>query len=72
MDRINIEDIIPKYLPPKQAAIYLGVSVDLLQKWRTKGIGVPYIKLGESTSSLIRYDREELDKYLKSKTIKTM
>ena len=72
MDRINIEDIIPKYLPPKQAAIYLGVSVDLLQKWRTKGIGVPYIKLGESTSSLIRYDREALDKYLKSKTIKTM
>jgi excisionase family DNA binding protein len=72
MDRVNIEDIIPKYLPPKQAARYLSVSVDLLQKWRTNGVGIPYIKLGESTSSLIRYDREELDKYLKSKTIKTM
>lgn len=72
MDSINIEDTLPKYLPPKQAAKYLGVSIDLLQKWRTNGVGIPYIKLGESTSSLIRYDREELDRYLKSKTIKTM
>jgi len=61
-----------KYLSPKQASSYINVSTDLLQKWRSEGLGIPYIKLGESTSSLIRYDREELDKYLKSKTIKTM
>jgi len=61
-----------RYLSPKETAQYISVSVDLLQKWRTLGVGIPYIKLGESTSSLIRYDIDELNKYLKSKTIKTM
>jgi len=61
-----------KYLSPKDTALYLGVSIDLLQKWRSQGVGIPYIKLGDSVSSLIRYDIDELNKYLKSKTIKTM
>lgn len=60
------------YLSPKDAAKYIGVSVGLLQKWRNKGIGIPYIKLGDSTSSIIRYHVKELNKYLESKTIKTM
>lgn len=72
MGSINTQKYHIKYLSPREAAKYLSVSIDILQKWRTKGIGIPYIKLGESTSSLIRYDRDELDKYLKSKTIKTM
>lgn len=61
-----------KYFSPKEAAEYLGISVDLLQKWRSNGMGIPYIKLGESSSSLIRYDIEELNKYIQSKCIKTM
>jgi len=61
-----------RYLSAKEAAKYLSVSVDLLQKHRSQGIGIPYIKLGDSVSSLIRYDIDELNKYLKSKTIKTM
>jgi excisionase family DNA binding protein len=65
-------NVIPKYLSPKEAAKYLGVSVGLLQKWRNNGVGIPFIKLGDSTSSIIRYNIDELNKYLQSKTIKTM
>lgn len=61
-----------QWLSPKETAKYIGVSVDLLQKWRSQGIGIPYIKLGDSVSSLIRYDIEDLNNYLKSKKIKTM
>jgi len=61
-----------KYLSPKDAAKYIGVSLDLLQKWRTLGIGIPYIKLGESSSSLIRYDVDDLNNYLASLKIKTL
>lgn len=65
-------NLISKYLSPKEAAKYLGVSVELLQKWRSNGVGIPFMKLGDSTSSLIRYDIDELNKYLQSKTIKTI
>lgn len=65
-------NVISKYLSPKEAAKYLGVSVELLQKWRSNGVGIPFMKLGDSTSSLIRYDIDELNKYLQSKTIKTI
>jgi hypothetical protein len=61
-----------KYLSPKEAAKYISVSQDLLQKWRTQGIGIPYIKLGESHSSLVRYDIDDLNIYLKSKKIQTL
>lgn len=61
-----------KYLSPKDAAKYIGVSLDLLQKWRTLGIGIPYIKLGESSSSLVRYDLDDLNNYLASLKIKTL
>lgn len=61
-----------KYLTPKETAKYLAISIDLLQKWRTQGIGLQYIKLGDSTSSPIRYDIDDINSYLKSKTIKTL
>jgi excisionase family DNA binding protein len=65
-------NVTSKYLSPKEAAKYLGVSVELLQKWRSNGVGIPFMKLGDSTSSIIRYDIDELNKYLQSKTIKTI
>jgi excisionase family DNA binding protein len=67
-----MESVISKYLSPKETAKYLGVSVELLQKWRSNGVGIPFMKLGESTSSLIRYDIDELNKYLQTKKIKTL
>lgn len=61
-----------QYLSPKEASNFLGVSVNLLQKWRAQGVGIPYVKLGESTSSIIRYSLDDLIEYVNSKKIKTL
>ena len=62
----------PQYLSPKEASIFLSVSVNLLQKWRTLGVGVPYIKLGTSTSSIIRYKLDDLLEYIENQKIQVM
>ena len=62
----------PDYLSPKEASRLLGVSTHLLQKWRSNGVGIPYVKLGQSTSSIIRYQKSALLEYLKDNKIKTM
>ncbi len=60
-----------EYLSPKEASSLLGVSTHLLQKWRSLGVGIPYVKLGQSQSSVIRYKKNDLLKYLNENTIKT-
>ena len=62
----------PQYLSPKEASILLSVSVNLLQKWRTQGVGIPYIKMGSSSSSIIRYKIDDLLQYVESQKIKVM
>ncbi|WP_041672786.1 helix-turn-helix domain-containing protein [Sulfurovum sp. NBC37-1] len=61
-----------KYLSPKEAATLLGISTHLLQKWRSLGVGIPYIKLGQSRSSVVRYKKSDLLKYLDKNTIQTL
>jgi hypothetical protein len=61
-----------KYLSPKEASEVLGVSTSLLQKWRTLKVKLNYVKLGESTSSIIRYKLDDLLHYLEQNIIKTM
>jgi hypothetical protein len=61
-----------KYLSPSSAAKFLDVSIHLLQKWRSLGIGVPYTKLGDSINAPIRYAVNDLEKYLEERKIKTM
>jgi predicted DNA-binding transcriptional regulator AlpA len=39
-------DSRPRYLSPQQAAEFLSLSVSTLAKWRVKGGGPPYVKLG--------------------------
>ena len=53
-----------EYLSPKEVSKLLGVSTHLLQKWRSLGVGIPYIKLGRSKSSVVRYKKSDLLKYL--------
>ena len=47
-----------------QAAEYLHCSVHKLQKDRTKGSQIPYIKVGRN----VRYSVEALEKYLEQRT----
>lgn len=61
-----------RYMSPLSAAKYLGVSIHLLQKWRTLGTGVPYTKLGDSFNAPIRYSVVDLDKYLEKRKVKVI
>ena len=61
-----------KYLSPKEASAILGVSTSLLQKWRTLKVKLDYVKLGESSTSVIRYKLDDLLNYLEQNIIKTM
>jgi excisionase family DNA binding protein len=56
----------PRYLTPKQAADYLGLSPKTLEKWRAAGTeGPPFIKMG---AKAVRYDMAELDLWVKSRS----
>ena len=52
-------------LTPKQLAEHLGVTVGTLSVWRSnKTYPIPYIKVG----SLIRYDLEQVQRWLETRT----
>lgn len=50
----------PEYLSPKEAATRLKVHPNTLNKWRIRGGGPPYIRLGWS----IRYRWWEVENWL--------
>ena len=45
---------------PREAAHYLGVSVDTLESWRSQQRGPAFIKIG----GRIHYEQSALDAYL--------
>jgi predicted DNA-binding transcriptional regulator AlpA len=52
-------------LTTPQAAIYLGLAVSTLNKWRCFGDGPRFLKLGRA----VRYRREDLDSFLVSRQL---
>jgi hypothetical protein len=66
-----------KTLTPKEAAIYIGVSVATLSRMRREGIGAKYICIKSTTKEskgrkrTIRYLISELDRFLEQAQIKT-
>ena len=63
-------EYIIRYLSPKEASQYIGVTEATLQKWRTIGINLEFSKLGDAHSSRIVYDTHDLSKYVESKKVK--
>lgn len=56
----------------KEAAVYTGISVSHLAKLRHTGRGCPFVRIGDSqTKAIIRYRKDDLDKWLNSNIIKT-
>ena len=51
-------------LRPRAAAEYLGLSVELMRRWRRAGDGPRFIKLGERA---IGYRAEDLNAWLVSR-----
>lgn len=51
---------------PKEAALYLKVSVHTLAKWRSEKRGPEFIKAGKA----VRYSRQALDSFLRKNSIR--
>ncbi|SBV00558.1 Helix-turn-helix domain-containing protein [Streptomyces sp. Ncost-T6T-1] len=54
-------------LTPRQVAEELGVSPQTLANWRWAGVGPRYTKLGDGRTSPIRYQRGDVDAWLKAR-----
>lgn len=55
INRMPSSDADDVLLTEKELATRWGVSSKMLQKWRTGGGPLPYIKLGKSRTSPVRY-----------------
>lgn len=62
----TLSAIRPDFLTETEAADYLSVKPHTLATWRTTGrYGLPFVKIG----SKVRYQREALDAWMKSRTV---
>lgn len=57
-------------LTSAQVADICGVSLNTLQKWRSRNMGPRYIKFGGSNAATIRYKRSDVELFLSARTIK--
>lgn len=55
-------------LTVEQAAALIGVSPWTLRKWRTKGKGPCFVRLGCALGT-VRYRRQDLDAYLEASVV---
>ena len=57
--RLKVQGIasLPRFMTSTQAADYLSVNPRLMENWRWRKVGPPFVKVGNS----IRYTREDLD-----------
>ena len=53
----------------KEAATYLGLSEATLERDRWRGGDIPYIKVGPRA---IRYELEQLNKYIEHNTVRNI
>ena len=54
-----------KFMNEKDAAVFLGVSVFTMRKWRSRRRGPTYYKF----EGCVRYNEPDLEEYRRSKTI---
>ena len=62
MENLNYEF---ELLSEKEVAKIYKINVRTLQRERSMGIGIPYVKLGKR----VRYKRGDVEKYLKHHTV---
>ena len=60
-------DLKKNLMKQDDAATYLGLSGATLERDRWRGGEIPYIRVGPRA---IRYDLNQLDNYLESKTVR--
>ena len=58
-------NITKKLLCEKEVETFYGLNARTLQRDRTNGTGIPYVKIGRR----VRYQRSTIDQYIKDNTI---
>lgn len=59
-------------LTSKQTAEMCGVSLNTLQKWRSRNVGPKYVKFGGSNAAAVRYVRKDVESYLAARLVKPL
>jgi len=57
----------PKYINENQVSEITGRALSTLRNERSKGFGIPYIKLGRS----VRYDLQDVIEFMEAHKIRT-
>lgn len=52
-------------IPDTEVAPLLGVSVQTLRNWRSRGVGCPFIRLG----SAVRYRMADVENWIEKNTV---
>lgn len=65
------DEVQPVLMTPAQTGEYLGVTLNTLQKWRSRNIGPKYFKYGGANQSAIRYDKDDVIAFRKAHKIFT-
>lgn len=59
-DAINLSELLNN----EQTAALLGIKPNTLAIWRLKGKGPRFVKLGAANQSPVRYERDEITRWL--------
>jgi predicted site-specific integrase-resolvase len=55
------------WLTPAEVAKLLNMSAVALRKWRHLGIGPNYLKMGDSTNSRVRYNKQAVEAWIEKR-----
>ena len=66
-ERNKILEVQTKYLNEQQVAKITSRALSTLRNERSKGLGIPYIKLGRS----VRYDLQDVIEFMEAHKIRT-
>lgn len=58
-------------LSSRQTAEMCGVSLNTLQKWRSRNVGPKYVKFSGANSSAVRYPRVEVERFIAARVVPT-
>ena len=57
--------VVPEYLTPSEAAIFLNMPTKTLEHWRAKGLGPPFSPVGRH----VRYHIDDLRAFMRERRI---
>lgn len=70
-EQVGDNEIQSALMTSAEVSEYLGVSLNTLQKWRSRNRGPKYFKYGGANSAAVRYDKQDVEHYRTSHTIPT-